>query len=198
MTASPITQIRSVAKGKRVLCLALAAGVGLGIGFLAASPDAAAQFGNYADGAVTIDLSAIPGGGYAPAPGGGAGAAPVYGGLLDPGVRPPSSIIYVQPQNAPKIRPKTASRTLSEPRMSEPKPRMAPPAPEPAPRPIVEKAPPAPPADKAPEQLGSPHAPPMQTAANEGPPAPPSETARPSKRAAAKSSAPSAPPPPMT
>jgi len=143
---------------------------------MAGALPARAQTGDFADGAVTIDLGAIPGGGAAPAYGLGS-TAPEYGAAASGGLAmppaggKPRSTLYVQPSTSAAVpRARVSVAEPSEPMVSSgaevslraPK--------DPAPRP---KAPPAAkpePAADAPASLQAP-APPAEVKAAEIKPA---------------------------
>ncbi|PIW26688.1 MAG: hypothetical protein COW30_13815, partial [Rhodospirillales bacterium CG15_BIG_FIL_POST_REV_8_21_14_020_66_15] len=108
-----------------------------------ASAPVKAQVSNYADGAVTIDLGVIPGGGYGRTvavpteP-----AAPAYsGGLRLPGPERPKSQLYVAPQksaSAPRLKV-TRAEPASAPRMRRQETEMQPPATKAPPPPMPSK-----------------------------------------------------------
>lgn len=169
-----------------------------------------AQSGDFADGAVTIDLGAIPGGGAAPAYGVG-GAMPDYGvpgagGLVPPAGPKPRSQLYVQPSVSPAApRARVSVAEPSDPMVSSSGPEVSLRAPKaPAPRP---KAPPAAkpePAAEAPASLQAPPPPADVKAADAKPAAPaPQKAAKKAKQPAPKEAktaemAPPPPPPPGT
>ncbi|MEQ9170344.1 MAG: OmpA family protein [Rhodospirillales bacterium] len=171
-----------------------------------ASGPVEAQVSNYADGAVTIDLGVLPGGGYGytmdvssePA------AAPAYGGALRlPGASRPTSQLFVTPEKSAPIRKLQVTRAepAPAPRSSRMETEMRPPATKAPPPPMPSKPSPKPaPAAEAPAPLTAAAPPPPAMPADPGkaadkkmadaapPPAP--------KMATAKDSADKAPPPP--
>ncbi|MEP0338958.1 MAG: OmpA family protein [Alphaproteobacteria bacterium] len=165
-----------------------------------ASGPVEAQVSNYADGAVTIDMGALPGGGYghtvdiSSEP-----AAPAYGGGLRlPGASRPTSQLFVAPEKSVPIRKLRVTRAEAAPapRASRMETEMRPPAAKAPPPPMPTKPSPAPaPAADAPAQLTAsaptpPAAPtpPGTKIADAPPPAPKAE--------AVKDTADKAPPPP--
>lgn len=184
-------------------------GFTLAMGFSTAlvSGLAQAQLGSYADGAVSIDLSAIPGGGYADQSGGQAGiSAPLGGGLLAPGPNVPSSTLYITPTNNPSVRQlRRPQTTTSAPRYTDRDRNAEMPPVASAPRKIVRSSPvqvmpPAEkqvPAAKAPAPLKAAPPPPEPSVA-EAPPAPPMEPAKSPPPPPAMAAPPPPPPPPPT
>ena len=166
-----------------------------------ASGPVEAQVSNYADGAVTIDMGALPGGGYGPTvdvsseP-----AVPAYGGGLRlPGANRPTSQLFVAPEKSTPIRKLRVTRAEAAPapRPSRMETEMRPPAAKAPPPPMPSKPSPAPaPAAEAPAPLtaaappppAAPTAPDKKMADAAPPPAP--------KVDAGKDSANKAPPPP--
>lgn len=166
-----------------------------------ASGPVEAQVSNYADGAVTIDMGALPGGGYGPTvdvsseP-----AIPAYGGGLRlPGANRPTSQLFVAPEKSAPIRKLRVTRAEAAPapRASRMETDMRPPATKAPPPPMPSKPSPAPaPAAEAPAPLtaaappppAAPTAPDKKMADAAPPPAP--------KVDAGKDSANKAPPPP--
>lgn len=167
-----------------------------------ASGPVEAQVSNYADGAVTIDMGALPGGGYGhTVDGSSEPAIPAYGGGLRlPGTSRPTSQLFVAPEKSAPIRKLRVTRAEAAPapRASRMETEMRPPAAKaPPPPPMPSKPSPAPaPAGEAPAPLtaaappppAAPAAPDKKMAAAAPPPAP--------KVAAGKDSADKAPPPP--
>lgn len=165
-----------------------------------ASGPVEAQVSNYADGAVTIDMGALPGGGYghtvdiSSEP-----ATPAYGGGLRlPGANRPTSQLFVAPEKSTPIRklrvtraeaapPPRASRMEAEmrPPVTKAPPPPMPSKPSPAPTPAAEA--PAPLTAAAPPPPAAPTAPDKKMADAGPPPAP--------KVDAGKGSADKAPPP---
>lgn len=163
---------------------------------------ATAQSRDFAEGAVTIDLGAIPGGGgayggYNPGlPAESYGVAPPSGGLLLPGRSTPHSTIYVQPDAKPSARRMAVTRAEPDTGM----PHLKPPAAKAKPKAKTKPKPAAKPepAMEAPSVLQAPPPPPpsaMKMA--EAPPAAPAPLT-PGKKdtKSAEAPAPSAPPPP--
>tara|TARA_R110002124_G_scaffold91554_1_gene233049 strand:- start:31465 stop:32457 length:993 start_codon:yes stop_codon:yes gene_type:complete len=165
-----------------------------------ASGPVEAQVSNYADGAVTIDMGALPGGGYghtvdiSSEP-----AAPAYGGGLRlPGASRPTSQLFVAPEKSVPIRKLRVTRAEAAPapRASRMETEMRPPAAKAPPPPTPSKPSPAPaPAADAPAQLTAaaptpPGTTPGTKIADAAPP-PPAPKAE-----AVKDSADKAPPPP--
>jgi outer membrane protein OmpA-like peptidoglycan-associated protein len=166
-----------------------------------ASGPVEAQVSNYADGAVTIDMGALPGGGYghtvdvSSEP-----AIPAYGGGLRlPGTSRPTSQLFVAPEKSAPIRKLRVTRAEAAPtpRASRMETEMRPPAAKAPPPPMPSKpSPAAAPAAEAPAPLtaaappppAAPTAPDKKMAAAAPPPAP--------KADAGKDSADKAPPPP--
>ncbi|MEQ9555314.1 MAG: OmpA family protein, partial [Rhodospirillales bacterium] len=169
-----------------------------------ASGPVEAQVSNYADGAVTIDLGVLPGGGYGytmdvssePA------AAAAYGGALRlPSASRPTSQLFVAPEKSAPIRKLQVTRAEPAPRSSRMETEMRPPAAKAPPPPMPSKPAPKPaPAAEAPAPLTAAAPPPPAMPAAPGkaadkkmadaapPPVP--------KMAAAKDAADKAPPPP--
>lgn len=164
-----------------------------------ASTTVEAQVSNYADGAVTIDLGVIAGGGYGhtvavPME---QSAAPAYSGRLRlPGTQRPKSQLFVTPQKSapmPKLKV-TRAEPDPAPRSSRMEAEMQPPAAKAPPPPMPSKPASKPaPAANAPAQL---------TAAAPPPPAPPpaakpaeTKTAQ-AKAGSVQDTADNAPPPP--
>jgi outer membrane protein OmpA-like peptidoglycan-associated protein len=113
-----------------------------------ASGPVEAQVSNYADGAVTIDLGVLPGGGYGYAvdvsseP-----SAPAYGGGLRlPGASRPTSQLFVAPEKSAPIRKPQVTRAepAPAPRASRMETAMRPPAVKAPPPPMPSKPSPAP------------------------------------------------------
>lgn len=170
-----------------------------------ASTPVEAQVSSYADGAVSIDLGALPGGGYGPtiAVTGEEGAAPYTGALRVPGPNRPRSQLFVAPEKSPPLRklkvtraepkpaPRPRSTVTAEPKMAA----KAPPPPMPskptpaadAPAPLTASAPP-PPATPSP-----PGKPAEQKMADAAPPPAPEQPV--AAMAEAKDAAPPPPPP---
>lgn len=157
-----------------------------------ASGPVEAQVSNYADGAVTIDMGALPGGGYGPTvdvsseP-----AAPAYrGGLRLPGPNRPTSQLFVAPEKSVPIRKQRVTRAevTPAPRSSRMETAMRPPA---------TKAPPPPmPSKPAPAPIAAVDAPAPLTASAPPPPATAPATPTAPGKAAETKSADAAPPPP--
>ncbi len=171
-----------------------------------ASGPVEAQVSNYADGAVTIDMGALPGGGYghtvdiSSEP-----AAPAYGGGLRlPGVSRPTSQLFVAPEKSAPIRKLKVTRAEAAPapRASRMEAEMRPPAAKAPPPPMPSKPSPAPaPAAEAPAQLtaAAPTPPAAPTVPGTAPDKKIADAAPPPpapKVEAVKSSADKAPPPP--
>lgn len=156
-----------------------------------ASGPVEAQVSNYADGAVTIDMGALPGGGYGPTvdvssqP-----TATAYGGGLRlPGPNRPTSQLFVAPEKSAPIRKLRVTRT--EPTPAPRSSRM-----ETAMRPPAVKAPPPPmPSKPSPAPVAAADAPAPLTASAPPPPAAPSTTPTEPGKAAETKTAEAAPPP---
>lgn len=82
-----------------------------------ASTPVEAQVSSYADGAVSIDLGALPGGGYGPtiAVTGEEGAAPYTGALRVPGPNRPRSQLFVAPEKSAPLRKLKVTRAEPKP-----------------------------------------------------------------------------------
>ena len=157
---------------------------------LAASP-VEAQVSNYADGAVSIDLGALPGGGYGPTVSvtGDEATTSYSGALRIPGPNRPRSQLFVTPEKSapmPKLRVTRAA----------PRPAPKPKAPAPAePKMTAAATPPPMPVEPAEKPAPAADAPAPLTAAAPPPPAAPAPAAKPDEKqmADAKPEAPAAP-----
>lgn len=167
-----------------------------------ASAPVEAQVSSYADGAVTIDLGVISGGGYGhtvavPSP---PSSQAYSGGLRLPGPQRPKSQLFVAPQKSapmPKLRV-TRAEPAPVSRSSRMEMEMQPPAAKAPPPPMPSKPAPAPsPAADAPAQLtaAAPPPPPAPSTAKPGDTKMADATPKP-KAGPAKEAADKAPPPP--